>query len=93
MIDAASLAYIRDEKHAQHWIDYQNTLNCCGYRNEGKTGAMCNQPSIRDCRNDVISVFGDHLIISCIILSVLTICIWILSLSTKCFLKDGVCNQ
>lgn len=92
LIDRVTLEYIGKEENAENWKNYQKLMNCCGFKGEGKTGELCQQPDVKDCRVDMISVFSDYLLYVCIVLCVLTIVIYIISCSSNRYLKEGVCQ-
>lgn len=66
-------------------------MNCCGYNNEGRTGELCENPDIKDCRVDMINVLSKYLLYTCIVLCVLTVVIYIISCSSNSYLKEGGC--
>ena len=92
IIDKYTEKYVEDEKNAEAWKTYQDLLNCCGYNGKGKTGSLCEVEEAKDCRVDMINVLSKYLLITCIVLCIITVVMFIISCSTKQYLHEGMCK-
>ena len=91
------IKYVNDEGNQEVWKKYQDTLGCCGFKDNSKTGDNCLNESPVDCRTQLYAVLGDYIMYTAIALAVLTVMSLILACSATYTFKDSckfsVCCQ
>lgn len=82
------IEYVNNENNQETWKSYQNTLSCCGFKENAKTGDSCSNETPVDCRTQLYAVLGDYILFTAIALVVLTIVALILACSATYTFKD-----
>lgn len=77
------IKYVNAEENQDTWKKYQDTLGCCGFKDNAKTGANCVNEAPIDCRTQLYAVLGDYIMFTAIALAVLTVVALILGLFCK----------
>ena len=64
-------------------------MECCGYKENAKTGSVCTEHPDRDCRSLIFTLFSDAILATAIMLTIITIFVSILAFTSKLMFEDN----